>query len=305
MNKLIYLTLIVGLSCGPGGPGFDEDSAFEYLLKQCDFGPRNPGSQGYYDCLDFMLEELEKTADEIIIQEFTYQEKKYKTRHDLQNIIARYNPDAEFQTIISCHWDTRPWADMEKKRGDREQPIIGANDGASGVAVLLELGKILGQTRPPIGVNLVFFDGEDMGIPGENETYCQGSRYFAKNLPIPKPNEAINLDMVGDKQLHLPVEKFSLEFHPELVRYLWGRADELGLDAFDMTPQHAIYDDHVPLYEHAGIPAIDLIDFKYPNPYSNFWHTMNDLPEHCSAESLGQVGTLMVDYIFNRQNQNW
>ena len=97
-----------------------------------------------------------------------------------------------------------------------------------------------------------------MGVPGENETYCQGSRYFAKNLPIPKPDEAINLDMVGDKQLHLPVEKFSLEFHPELVRYLWGRADELGLDAFDMTPQHAIYDDHVPLYEHAGIPSIDL-----------------------------------------------
>lgn len=305
MNKLIYLALIVGISCGPGGPDFDEDSAFEYLLKQCDFGPRNPGSAGYYACLDFMLEELEKTADEIIVQEFTYQEKKYKTRHDLQNVIARYNPEAEFQTIISCHWDTRPWADMEKKRADRDQPIIGANDGASGVAVLLELGKILGQTRPPIGVNLVFFDGEDMGIPGENETYCQGSRYFAKNLPIPKPDEAINLDMVADKQLHLPVEKFSLEFHPELVRYLWERADELGLDAFDMTPQHAIYDDHVPLYEHAGIPSIDLIDFKYPNPYSNFWHTMNDLPEHCSAESLGQVGTLMVDYIFNRENQNW
>ncbi|MFL2983235.1 MAG: M28 family peptidase [Candidatus Neomarinimicrobiota bacterium] len=305
MNRLIYLASIIGLCCGPGGPDFNENQAFEYLQKQCDFGPRNPGSVGYYNCLDFMLEELSQTADEIIVQEFFYQEKKYKTRHDLQNIIARYNPDAEFQAVISCHWDTRPWADQAKERKDRDQPIIGANDGASGVAVLLELGNILAQTKPSIGVNLVFFDGEDMGVPGENETYCQGSRFFAKNLPIPKPDEAINLDMVGDKQLHLPVEKYSLEFHPELVRYLWGRADEMGLDAFDITPQHAIYDDHVPLYEIAGIPSIDLIDFKYPNPYSNFWHTMNDLPEHCSAASLGQVGKLMVDYIFNRQDQNW
>jgi len=111
--------------------------------------------------------------------------------------------------------------------------------------------------------------------------------------------------MVADKQLHLPVEKYSLEFHPKLVRYLWKRADEMGLDAFDITPQHAIYDDHVPLYQIAGIPSIDLIDFKYPNPYANFWHTLDDLPENCSAESLGQVGRLMVDYIYNRENQNW
>ncbi len=305
MKHLIYIIIISSLCCGLKGPDFDEDQAFDYLLIQCDFGPRNPSSEGYYKCLDFMIGELEQTAEEVIIQEFTYQERRSRTRHDLQNVIARYNPNAQFQTIISCHWDTRPWADMEEKRRDHDQPIIGANDGASGVAVLLELARIMGENPPPIGVNLVFFDGEDMGIPGENETYCQGSRYFAKNLPIPKPNEAINLDMVGDKQLHLPIEKYSLEFHPELIRYLWGRADDMGLDAFDMTPQHAIYDDHVPLYEIAGIPSIDIIDFKYPNPYANFWHTMDDLPENCSSESLGQVGKLMVDYIFNRDGQYW
>jgi len=182
---------------------------------------------------------------------------------------------------------------------------MGANDGASGVAILLELAKIMAENPPEIEVNLVFFDGEDMGVSGVNDTYCQGSRYFSKNLPIPKPQEAINLDMVGDKQLHLPVEKYSLEFHPQLVRYLWKRADDLGLDAFDITPQNAIYDDHVPLYEIAGIPAIDLIDFKYPNSYANFWHTLDDLPENCSAKSLGQVGTLMVDYIYNREGQDW
>ncbi len=227
MRKLVNLTVFLAMCCGSGGPGFDEDNAFQYLLKQCSFGPRNPSSEGYYKCLSFMIDELDKTAEDIIVQEFTYQEKKHRTRHNLQNVIARFNVESEFQTVISCHWDTRPWADAEENRKDRNTPIIGANDGASGVAVLLELARIMGETPPPIGVNLVFFDGEDMGIPGENETYCQGSRYFAKNLPIPKPNEAINLDMVGDKQLHLPVEKYSLEFHPQLVRYLWRRADEM------------------------------------------------------------------------------
>jgi len=305
MIRLLTTLLFLTFGCGPSGPDFDEDHAFEYLVAQCDFGPRNPGSEGYYACLDFIINELDQSADDIILQDFRYQEQRYRKRYDLQNIIARFNPDASFQTIISAHWDTRPWADQEDNRRDRNQPIIGANDGASGVAVLLELAKIMGETPPPIGVNLVFFDGEDLGVPGENETYCQGSRYFAKNLPIPRPDEAINLDMIGDKQLHLPVEKYSLEYNPKLVRYLWGRADDMGLDAFDITPQYAIYDDHVPLYEIAGIPAIDLIDFKYPNPYANFWHTMNDVPENCSAESLEQVGKLMVDYIYNRENQNW
>ncbi len=138
MKKLIPLISLLALCCGTGNPKFDEDHAFEYLLKQCEFGPRNPSSEGYYKCLTFMVEELDKTADDIIIQEFSYQERKKKTRHDLQNVIARYNPDAEFQTIISCHWDTRPWADSEPNRKDRDQPILGANDGASGVAVLLE-----------------------------------------------------------------------------------------------------------------------------------------------------------------------
>ena len=305
MIRLLTTLLFLAFGCGPSGPDFDEDHAFEYLVAQCDFGPRNPGSEGYYACLDFIITELDQSADDIILQDFRYQEQRYRKRYDLQNIIARFNPDASFQTIISAHWDTRPWADQEDNRRDRNQPIIGANDGASGVAVLLELAKIMGETPPPIGVNLVFFDGEDLGVPGENETYCQGSRYFAKNLPIPRPDEAINLDMIGDKQLPLPVEKYSLEYNPNLVRYLWGRADDMGLDAFDITPQYAIYDDHVPLYEIAGIPAIDLIDFKYPNPYANFWHTMNDVPENCSAESLEQVGKLMVDYIYNRENQNW
>jgi hypothetical protein len=307
MKKIItyslFLTLIF-LGCQSNVPRFDEDHAFSYLVAQCDFGPRNPGSDGYYACLDYLITELDQSANEIILQDFSYQEQRYNKRYNLENIIARFNPDAEFQTVISAHWDTRPWADQEDLRQDRDQPIIGANDGASGVAILLELARIMGENPPPIGVNLVFFDGEDLGVPGENETYCQGSRFFAKNLPIPRPNEAINLDMVGDKQLVLPIERYSLEYHPELVRHLWDRAKDMGLDAFIGRVDYAIYDDHIPLNEIAGIPSIDLIDFKYPNSYANFWHTLNDIPENCSEESLGQVGALMVDYIYNREEQN-
>jgi len=307
MKKIItyslFLTLIF-LGCQSNVPRFDEDHAFSYLVAQCDFGPRNPGSDGYYACLDYLITELDQSANEIILQDFSYQEQRYNKRYNLENIIARFNPDSEFQTVISAHWDTRPWADQEDLRQDRDQPIIGANDGASGVAILLELAKIMGENPPPIGVNLVFFDGEDLGVPGENDTYCQGSRFFAKNLPIPRPDEAINLDMVGDKQLVLPIERYSLEYHPELVRHLWDRAKDMGLDAFIGRVDYAIYDDHIPLNEIAGIPSIDLIDFKYPNSYANFWHTMNDIPENCSEESLGQVGALMVDYIYNREEQN-
>ena len=164
---------------------------------------------------------------------------------------------------------------------------------------MLELASIMAKTPPPIGVNLVFFDAEDSGDPGLNETYCQGSMYFAKHIPIPLPDEGIILDMVGDKQLSLPIERNSFKYHEDLVRRLWDRARELGLDAFKDYVAHAIYDDHVPLNEYAGISTIDIIDFEYPNSYTNFWHTLNDVPENCSAESLEQVGILITDYIYN------
>ena len=140
----LFLTFIF-LGCQSNVPRFDEDHAFSYLVAQCDFGPRNPGSDGYYACLDYLITELDQSANEIILQDFSYQEQRYNKHYNGENIIARFNPDSEFQTIISAHWDTRPWADQEDLRQDRDQPIIGANDGASGVAILLELAKIMGE----------------------------------------------------------------------------------------------------------------------------------------------------------------
>ena len=164
---------------------------------------------------------------------------------------------------------------------------------------MLELASIMSKNPPPIGINLVFFDAEDSGDPGLNETYCQGSMYFAKHIPIPLPDEGIILDMVGDKQLSLPIERNSFKYNEDLVRRLWDQARELGLDTFKDYVAHAIYDDHVPLNEYAGISTIDIIDFEYPNSYTNFWHTLNDVPKNCSAESLEQVGILITDYIYN------
>ena len=162
--KIFVFFLLLFFSCGPDVPKFDENRAFGHLLTQCDFGPRNPGSEGYYACLDFMVKEFEKYADEVILQEFSYKDPRIRKKtHELTNVIARFNPNAEFQTMISCHWDTRPVADMEDNREDRNQPIIGANDGASGVAVILELARILGENIPQIGVNLVMFDGRRYG----------------------------------------------------------------------------------------------------------------------------------------------
>jgi hypothetical protein len=285
--------------CNSVMPRFDGDNAYQYLIEQCSFGPRNPGSDGHSACQDFIIERLKIFSDEVLLQEFSFQEKGKNKSYTGTNIIARFNRSSSFQSLIGAHWDTRPWADQDDNIANRSKPIIGANDGASGAAIMLELASIMAKTPPPIGVNLVFFDAEDSGDPGLNETYCQGSMYFAKHIPIPLPDEGIILDMVGDKQLSLPIERNSFKYHEDLVRRLWDQARELGLDTFKDYVAHAIYDDHVPLNEYAGISTIDIIDFEYPNSYTNFWHTLNDVPENCSAESLEQVGILITDYIYN------
>ena len=288
-------------SCNNTVPEFDKDNAFRYLVEQCEFGPRNPNSNGYKQCLDYLQKTLSGFADTILLQPFVLDDLVNEESYDLTNIIARFKVDEPEQLLIGAHWDTRPWADEDPEPEKRNDPIIGANDGASGVAVVLELARILNASPPPIGVTLVLFDGEDMGRSGIPKSYAQGSLAFAKDLPIEKPDEAIILDMIGDAELHIPIERFSYQQNRKLVKKLWGLAKELSLDAFESRIVHTIYDDHVPLWTEAEIPAIDIIDFNYPNSYSNYWHTTQDLPENCSAESLGQVGTLLAHYIYGRK----
>ena len=288
-------------SCNNAVPKFDKGNAFRYLVEQCEFGPRNPNSIGYKQCLDYLQKTLAGFADTIFLQPFVLDDLVNEESYDLTNIIARFKVDEPEQILIGAHWDTRPWADEDPEPEKRNDPIVGANDGASGVAVVLELARILNVSPPPIGVTLVLFDGEDMGRSGIPKSYAQGSLAFAKDLPIEKPDEAIILDMIGDAELHIPIERFSYQQNRQLVKKLWGLAKVLNLGAFESRIVHTIYDDHVPLWTEAKIPAVDIIDFNYPNSNKNYWHTTQDLPENCSAESLGQVGTLLVHYIYGRK----
>ena len=297
---LTISTIIVLSSCNNGVPNFDKANAFLYLVEQCEFGPRNPGSNGYKQCLEYLQKTLSGFADTMLLQPFVLDDLVSEKSYDLTNIIARFKVNDPQQLLIGAHWDTRPWADEDPDPEKRNDPIIGANDGASGVAVILELARILNASPPPIGITLVLFDGEDMGRSGIPKSYAQGSLAFAKDLPIKKPDEAIILDMIGDAELHIPIERNSYRQNRQLVKKLWSMAEELSLDAFESRIVYTIYDDHVPLWSEAKIPAIDIIDFNYPNSYSNYWHTTQDLPENCSAESLGQVGTLLVHYIYGR-----
>lgn len=286
-------------SCTGGVPEFSGTESFKVLMDQCSFGPRNPGSDGHEACRNYLLETFSSFADTVWIQEFTSTDPYTGEEYRHSNIIAQFNTAAEMpHVLLGAHWDTRPWADMEADPALHNSPIIGANDGASGVAVLAELGKLFSNHPPPAKVTVVLFDGEDLGKKGVPESFSRGSKYFAKNLPVDKPVEAIIVDMVGDTMLEIPIERFSYQIHPGLVRKLWKIADNLKLPAFKNELGVSVYDDHIPLWEIAKIPAVDLIDFNYPDPYRNYWHTMNDIPENCSPTSLEQVGKVLARYIY-------
>tara|TARA_X000001036_G_scaffold316437_1_gene294822 strand:+ start:2133 stop:3044 length:912 start_codon:yes stop_codon:yes gene_type:complete len=293
-----FLALVFGQS---NIPEFNSESAFKELVKQCEFGPRNPGSVGHQNALAYFNDFFRKTADTTFVQEF--QDVMPRTRKEVKmsNIIARFNPDSDQQIMISAHWDTRPWAENSISIMRKNQPIIGANDGASGVAVILELAKTLKKFPPQTGVNLVLFDAEDYGSSGDSWSYCKGSQFFAQNVPFPFPQYAINLDMVADKDPQFYIERYSYQQNSTLVLELWEKAASLNLTSFKKQAKYTIFDDHVPLYQIAGIPAIDIIDFDFPNEQVNYHHTHQDIVENCSPKGLGEVGTLMLHHIYGKK----
>ena len=290
---IITSLLLLCTSCSRGQiPSFDQDRAFVYLKKQCEFGPRNPGSEGHRRCLEFLVEELQRTADSVVKQPFFFTNYRNKQTSTLNNVIASFGRHGE-RILLCAHWDTRPWADQDPDSTNRDKPILGANDGASGVAVLLEIAQVLKQHPPPRGVDIVLFDGEDAGLQGQDETWCQGSRYFAQNKQVSyQPRWGILLDFVGDKDLHFPIEGNSQKYAPDLVDRVWSKAEALGLSAFDRSVGYDIIDDHLSLLD-VGIPTIDIIDFDYP-----YYHTLQDTEDKCSPQSLGIVGTLLLHLIY-------
>jgi len=204
----------------------------------------------------------------------------------LANIAATFNPKGKRHILLCAHWDTRPIADRDPNPANHKKPIPGANDGASGVAVLLEIARALEAHPPKQRVTIVLFDGEDYG-----ETLADmflGSRAFAEHYSGPPVDWGVLLDMVGDRDLRLPHEEYSLKKAPAVVERIWGAAGRAGSKAFVSEPGPPILDDHVFLLRK-GIPCINVIDFDYP-----YWHTRADTPDKCSPESLGQVGRAIL-----------
>jgi glutaminyl-peptide cyclotransferase len=278
-------------------PEFSGREAFDYLTAQTDFGPRDAGSSGHRACLGYLTRELEHFADAVNRQEFTHAGSRGEQIR-LTNINASFNLTATNRVMLCAHWDTRPWADQDKDPKKRQKPIIGANDGASGVAVLLELAKLMKQSPPPIGVDMLLFDGEDLGLKNDLTNFALGSKYFATHKPPGfNPQYCILLDMIGDAQLEIKKEPNSMRYAPDVVQYVWSAAESLGLKEFVDDTSGDIYDDHIPLNE-AGIKTIDLIDFEYPDHSNRYWHTSEDTPDKCSPSSLQVVGTLLANLIY-------
>ena len=286
--------LAVLAGCGSGGvPRFDSDSAFTLLEEQVAIGHRYPGSPEHKELQRYLTGKLQEYGANVSLQPFDAVLTTGDTLH-LVNIIGNYNKGARKRVMLAAHYDTRPYADRDPDPANRDKPILGANDGASGVAVLLEIARLLGQSEPPVGVDIVLFDGEDYGREGVAEDFCLGSSYFARRLRGYRPSAAIVIDMIGDRDLEIPMEGYSRAASPALLSELFGIADELGYSQFKDRRFGAIIDDHLPLIQ-AGINAVDLIDFEY-----EYWHTVEDTPDKCSPESLEAVGDVLMHYIWRQ-----
>ncbi len=274
-------------------PVFDGRSAFRFLREQCEIGPRYPGSREHLILRRYLVDKLRDFGANVSAQSFD----AVLTTGDtlkLANIIGNYNLGSDRRILLGAHYDTRPRADRDPDPSNRKKPIPGANDGASGVAVLLEIARLLGESEPPLGVDIVFFDGEDYGVEGVQEDYILGSSYFASHMSGYNPESVIIVDMVGKKDVEIKRERFSDLYSGPLMDELFGIADSLGVSSFSDEEGSHILDDHIPFIKR-GIPAVDLIDFDYPQ-----WHTLEDTPDKCSAASLEGVGKVLIEYIWTR-----
>ncbi|MBC8137893.1 MAG: M28 family peptidase [Fibrella sp.] len=271
---------------------FDKTRSFADLKTQVDFGPRYSGSEGYPKMRDWLVKTLTE-ASGVTAKRHDFTAKPGDKTLTMSNVYAHINPEAKTQVLLCAHYDTRPTADQEIDPAKQKQAIPGANDGASGVAALLELARVLKEKPPTCGVQIVFFDGEDYG-PGEEEMYL-GAKAWAKSLPLPKPTYAILIDMIGDKSLQIYREQSSESFAPEINDKVWNAASSLNIRSFQNTVKYTISDDHLPL-QAVGIKAIDLIDFDY-GP----WHTLDDNVSQCSPDSLRSVGDVLAKVIYDEK----
>ncbi|HET7789445.1 MAG TPA: M28 family peptidase [Gemmatimonadales bacterium] len=268
---------------------FDGTRAFGYVQAQMAFGPRIPGTSGHDREAAWLDSSLRARADTVIVQEITHRLSTGQTLH-LKNFFARFQPAAAERVLYLAHWDTRPHADQETDPVKKNMPVPGADDGASGVAVLLGVADALHRKAPALGVDLLFVDGEDYGDFADTNDVLIGSRWFAAHQPAGYPPLfAILFDMVGQEGIQIHYEGNSAANAPEVVDRVWRTADSLGYgNVFIPQVRTTLIDDHVAL-QKAGIHAIDVVDFDYPH-----WHKVTDTIDKVSAASLQIVGDVAV-----------
>jgi hypothetical protein len=276
----------------------DGERAYGYLKQVCDLGPRPAGSAANARQRQMVAQHFTKYGATVREQPFSGIDPRSGARVDMVNLIGAWHPDRTRRVVLGVHYDSRPFPDREKDPARRQIPYLGANDGGSGVALLMEIAHHLNDLPTTWGVDLVLFDGEDL-VYAENGEYCLGSKEFARvytgaletRRGAPRYDAALVLDMIGDKNLAIEQEQYSLNFAPRLVQEVWSVARRLKATAFGNRQGRAVLDDHPPL-NNAGIPAIDIIDFDYP-----YGHTSHDLPEPCSAASLEPVGKVVTAWL--------
>ncbi|HWP35938.1 MAG TPA: M28 family peptidase [Gemmatimonadales bacterium] len=267
---------------------FDGEAALAYVAEQVAFGPRIPNTEGHRRAGDWIEGQLRARADSVEVQVFTHVTTSGDTLR-LRNFIGRFRPEVRERILLVAHWDTRPISDQARAAADRTRPVPGANDGGSGVAVLLGVADALKRRPPVVGVDLLFVDGEDYGDFGAGKDVLLGSRHYAQNAGAARPLFAVVFDMVGDQDPQFYQEGYSAQRAPEVVERVWSKAAELGhARVFRATVGQAITDDHLPLLE-AGFRAIDVIDLDYPH-----WHTPEDTLDKVSARSLEIVGEVAI-----------
>ncbi|MEO5590329.1 MAG: M28 family peptidase [Gemmatimonadaceae bacterium] len=288
----LAMVLFAAVACrGETGEStsFDGEKAMEYASAQLAFGPRIPGTAAATKAGDWIVSEMEKRADTVMVQTWTHQTEDGK-QLPMRNILARFNPHATQRILYVTHWDTRPRSDGAESPADRLLPVPGANDGASGVAMFMALGDALKKNPVTAGVDLLFVDGEDYGQFDEKlADVLIGAAFFVKNPPEPgyRPIFGVLWDMIGDRDLRFLREGYSLEQAPEVVERVWSKAAELGYaSVFVQTDTGGITDDHVPFLK-AGYRMIDVIDLEYPDH-----HRPTDTIDKISAKSLSIVGAV-------------
>lgn len=290
-------------------PNFNEDSAYYFIQQQVDFGPRFPNNDAHTQCANFLLSKLKKVGLKAQIQKgkaTTFNNEDIT----INNIIGSYKPELQKRILLFAHWDSRPFADQAKI--NRTKPILGANDGASGVGVLLEVARQLLIKQPKIGVDIIFFDAEDYGQPSSlmvqsnSESWCLGSRYWAKNPHTSnyKADFGILLDMVGNSNPVFTKERISMEYAPAIVQKVWNVAAHLNYQHIFINKETNFVgiDDHKPINEILGIPSIDII--HYEESTGNFhhsWHTHDDNLDIIDKSTLKIVGETILAVIYQEE----